>query len=97
VARNNIELGESLSHCFDMHGGRDRKDGTNIAGTSIDIYNNTFRAKERAVVIRGVPIIQCDIHNNWFLQHTQPQLAVRAEDHTIVSNNAYGADQKIIP
>ena len=33
VARHNVELGTSLSHCFDMHGGRDRKDGTDIAGT----------------------------------------------------------------
>lgn len=33
VARHNIELGISLSHCFDMHGGSDRKDGTNVAGT----------------------------------------------------------------
>jgi hypothetical protein len=30
-ASNNIELGESLSHNFDMHGGKDRRDGTNIA------------------------------------------------------------------
>ena len=80
-----------------MHGGRDRKDGTNIAGTAIDIYNNTFRAKERAVVIRGVPIIQCDVHNNWFLQHAQPQLAVRAEKNTIVRDNAYGTEPNIIP
>ena len=43
-ARHNVELGTSLSHCFDMHGGRDRKDGTDIAGTKIFIHHNTFRA-----------------------------------------------------
>jgi hypothetical protein len=97
VARNNVELGESLSHCFDMHGGRDRKDGTNIAGTVISIYNNTFHSTQHSIVIRGVPIIKCDVHHNWFLQQAQPLEAVRAEEHTVVTDNAYGADPKIIP
>jgi hypothetical protein len=97
VARNNVEMGESLSHCFDMHGGRDRKDGTNIAGTAIAIYNNTFRAREPAVRIRGVPVIKCEVHHNWFLQFDQPAKAVRAEENTIVIDNIYGAEPKIIP
>jgi len=41
-ARNNVELGASLSHNFDMHGGKDRRDGTDIAGTKILIHHNTF-------------------------------------------------------
>ncbi|HEO72557.1 MAG TPA: hypothetical protein ENN80_14970, partial [Candidatus Hydrogenedentes bacterium] len=65
IARNNIELGVSLSHCFDMHGGRDRKDGTDIAGAAIEIHNNTFRAPETPVVIRGVPQETCEVHHNW--------------------------------
>jgi hypothetical protein len=97
IARNNVELGESLSHCFDMHGGRDRKDGTTIAGTAIGIYNNTFLAKEKAVVIRGVPIIQCEVKHNWFPQHELPQQSVRAEANTRVSENAYGAEPKLVP
>ena len=36
-ARHNVEIGTSLSHCFDMHGGRDRKDGTDIAGSWIKV------------------------------------------------------------
>jgi hypothetical protein len=95
IARNNVELGVSLSHCFDMHGGRDRNDGTTIAGTSIEIYNNTFRAPNPAVVIRGVPEKKCDVHNNWFLKHEDAKQAVRAEEKTFVSNNAYGDKPKI--
>lgn len=90
IARNNIELGESLSHCFDMHGGRDRGDGTDIAGTSIEIYNNTFRAAETAVVIRGVPEKQCTVHCNWFVTHSDAAQAVHGEARTVVENNAYG-------
>jgi hypothetical protein len=89
VARHNVELGESLSHCFDMHGGRDRKDGTDIAGTSILIYNNTFRARQTPVVIRGVPQEKCQVHHNWFLQHNNAGQAVRASEKTKVFDNVY--------
>ncbi len=95
VARHNIELGVSLSHCFDMHGGRDRKDGTDIAGTSIEIYNNTFRAPQTPVVIRGVPQEKCDVHHNWFVRHSKAQEAVRSSGKTNVSNNAYTNEPKV--
>ncbi|MGC9319725.1 MAG: right-handed parallel beta-helix repeat-containing protein [Armatimonadota bacterium] len=91
IARNNVELGTSLSHCFDMHGGRDRDDGTDIAGTTIEIYNNTFRAPQTPVVIRGVPQDVCEVHHNWFVQHT-PENAVRGSDRTVVRDNVYGED-----
>jgi hypothetical protein len=89
TARHNVELGESLSHCFDMHGGRDRKDGTDIAGTSILIYNNTFRARQTPVVIRGVPEQKCEVHHNWFLRHDNAEQAVRASEKTSVFSNIY--------
>jgi len=95
IARHNLELGVSLSHCFDMHGGRDRKDGTDIAGTSIAIHNNTFRAPQTPVAIRGVPQEQCDIHHNWFPKHATPEEAVRASEKTNVLDNAYGTEPKI--
>lgn len=91
VARHNVELGTSLSHCFDMHGGRDRKDGTDIAGTAIEIHNNTFRAPQTPVVIRGVPEQQCEVHRNWFPLHPRPEQAVRAGLRTNVVDNAHGA------
>ena len=90
VARHNVELGVSLSHCFDMHGGGDRKDGTNIAGTSIEIHNNTFREPQTPIVIRGVPQETCEVHHNWFVRHTTPAKAVRAAARTRVRDNAYG-------
>ncbi len=96
VARHNVELGESLSHCFDMHGGRDRKDGTNIAGTSINIYNNTFRAQQTPVVIRGVPEEKCEVHHNWFMKHSKAGQAVRSSGKTKVFNNAYTDEPKIV-
>lgn len=33
-----------------------------IAKTSIEIHNNTFRAPQRAVVIRGTPEERCDTY-----------------------------------
>ena len=95
VARHNVEFGVSLSHCFDMHGGRDRKDGTNIAGTSIEIYNNTFRARQTPVVIRGVPEEKCEVHHNWFLRHSEAGQAVRSSGKTKVFNNAYTDGPKV--
>ncbi len=90
VARNNVEEGVSLSHCFDMHGGRDRKDGTDIAGTSIEIANNTFRAPQTPVKIRGVPQERCGVRRNWFQKHGSARQAVRASEKTVVADNAYG-------
>ncbi len=90
IARHNVELGVSLSHCFDMHGGRDRQDGTTIAGTSIEINNNTFLAMQTPIVIRGVPEDKCVVHNNWFPKHSDASQAVRAYEKTKVENNVYG-------
>ncbi len=89
IARHNIELGTSLSHCFDMHGGRDREDGTDIAGTAITIHNNTFRAPQTPVAIRGVPENTCEVHRNWFVKHASGT-AVDASAKTNVYDNAYG-------
>lgn len=90
TARNNVECGISLSHCFDMHGGRDRKDGTNIAGTYIEIVNNTFRAPQYAVGIRGEPEEACVVSRNWFPGHTEAAKVVRGYERTQVTDNLYG-------
>ncbi len=92
IARNNIELGESLSHCFDMHGGRDREDNSDVAGSSIEIYNNTFRGPNTPVVIRGIPQDKCEVHHNWFVQHATSAKAVGGlSEQTRAFQNAYGA------
>ena len=91
IARHNVEIKHSLSHCFDMHGGRDRKDGTNIAGTQLKIHHNTFRCPKTAVVIRGEPEEGADIYNNWFY-HKPGTAAVRSDGRTQLRNNAYGVE-----
>jgi hypothetical protein len=96
VARHNVELGVSLSHCFDMHGGRDRRDGTDIAGTSIEIFSNTFRAPQTPIVIRGVPEEKCEVHHNWFPKHREARQAVHSSAKTRVFNNAYGEKPKTV-
>jgi hypothetical protein len=97
-ARHNVELGTSLSHCFDMHGGRDRKDGTDIAGTRILIHHNTFRAPQTPVVIRGVPQEECKVTRNWFTRHDDAKKAVHASDKTSVQDNAHGKEPpKVVP
>lgn len=88
-ARHNVEIGHSLSHCFDMHGGRDRKDETNIAGTWLKVHNNTFRCPQTAVVVRGEPEESINIYNNWFY-HKPKETPVRSAGNTKVQNNAYG-------
>jgi hypothetical protein len=96
VARHNLEAGPSLSHCFDMHGGRDRNDGTQIAGTRIEIYNNTFLAQRRAIGIRGRPEEQALIYGNWFAAHFGPgPTAFRwppLADTVKLGPNLYGRD-----
>jgi len=50
LACHNVEAGTSLSHCFDMHGGRDRKDGTDTAGT--DFYS--AKTNRRVIIFNGL-------------------------------------------
>jgi hypothetical protein len=96
IVRNNIELGQSLSHNFDMHGGRDREDGTTIAGSRIEIYNNTFLGKGRAIGIRGRPEEYARIYGNWFAAHLAPGRAVIIDwpvaDTVELGQNLYGTD-----
>jgi len=91
-ARYNIVFGHANGHSFDMHGGRDRGDGTDVAGDVILIHHNFFMATDvPAVVIRGVPRRRAEIHHNWFL-HENPGRAVRqtnAQGNMRVYGNQY--------
>lgn len=98
-ARHNVEIEHSLSHNFDMHGGCDRKDGTNIAGEWIKIHHNTFRGKTiRAINIRGIPREKAVVHNNWFF-HQKPGESVMLpwpisnKNHIEFNNNAFGTEK----
>jgi PKD repeat protein len=93
-ARYNICLTFDVGHCFDMHGGADRDDGTDIAGNSIIIHHNTFRdPQQNAVCIRGIPQNEAQIYNNWFY-HEETAKAVRqlnATGNMFVSDNFLGS------
>jgi len=68
-AYNNLVLENANGHSFDMHGGTDRGDNSDIAGDIILIYNNTFGADHvYAVMIRGIPQVECCIYKNIFAQ-----------------------------
>jgi len=63
----NVFLENGTSHVIDVHGGKDRKDNTNIAGDYFIVANNYFRLKpnsSEAFVIRGVPTKKADFSNN---------------------------------
>jgi hypothetical protein len=89
VAKHNFEAGQSLSHCFDMHGGRDREDGTDLAGTDIEYCNNTFWCSRHAIKIRGVSERPTVVRNNWFYQKELDQAIVH-EGSVKIGRNAWG-------
>lgn len=89
TARYNLVLSNGTSHAFDMHGGKDRNDGTNIAGKTIDIYSNTFykirngAAIQNTVAIRGIPTNHANIWSNYLYYNT-------TDSYTFRQSNAFG-------
>ena len=76
-ARYNDVGPHANGHSFDMHGGADRGDGTDVAGDRIHIHHNVFQAVNvPAVHIRGRPQVAAEIHHNWFY-HASMERAVR--------------------
>jgi WD40 repeat protein len=69
-ARYNKILGNANGFAFDMHGGTDRGDDTDIAGDWMNIHHNTFALTsplQYNIGIRGIPNQSAIIHHNWFL------------------------------
>ena len=65
TATYNLVLGGAAGHSFDVHGGRDRDDTTNIAGSGFVIHHNTWvQSDTPAVVLRGVPIRGAWVYKN---------------------------------
>ncbi len=95
-ARYNICGENANSHLFDMHGGRDRGDATDIAGDWMNIHHNTFKCQEfRSVGIRGVPSQGAKIHHNWFYS-PDPENVVRTLEGTEAYRNVLGPDREVI-
>ena len=91
VARYNINMGDSLDHVYDMHGGSDRKDGTRIAGNYCDIYNNTMLCDIRPYVVRGVPQEYHKFHNNMVYAKRDECRGLEGENFELY-NNVFGID-----
>ncbi len=87
----NLVLPNATSHHYDMHGGRERGDGTDIAGDWAHIHHNTFQGKHRHVVIRGVPSQGAEVHHNWFAAPAAER--VIAGGNIKVYRNVYGPDK----
>jgi len=81
----------ATSHHFDMHGGRDRGDSTDIAGDWLDIHHNTFLGTVSAVVIRGVPSQGAEVHHNWFAKPVAE--TVRSSGNTRAHSNVFGPEK----
>ena len=94
-ARDNVILPNANGHSFDMHGGADRKDGTNIAGGWMHVHHNTFMAtylhmSRPAISVRGNPEQEALVEHNWF-HHCRPgPQTVRYHQRTRVARNLYG-------
>lgn len=73
IAEYNIALQNSSDqgHIFDVHGGKDRNDGTNVAGDVFIVRNNLFYYKNQPVVkIRGVSKSVSKVYNNSIIINT---------------------------
>jgi len=95
-ARYNLVLENANGHSFDMHGGADRNDGTDIAGDLISIHHNTFKATSvPAIVIRGKPRQRVEINHNWFLHPDREEAIAQtnASGNMNVGPNQYTTDR----
>src|SRR5262249_47581340 len=65
TATYNLVLDGAVEQSFDVHGGADRKDCTNVAGSAFVIHHNTFlQSHKPAVRMRGIPMAGAWIYKN---------------------------------
>ena len=55
------------------------------------IHHNTFQGTQAAVVIRGVPSQEAEVHHNWFVKPAGQ--SVRTSGNTRVHDNVYGLEK----
>ena len=92
-ARYNYVLPNASGHAFDMHGGADRNDGTDIAGDHIKIHRNIVEAAQfPAVVVRGRPRVGLEISENQFRNPDPARTLVlqAGEESATVVGNKFG-------
>lgn len=92
-ARYNYALPNASGHAFDMHGGADRNDGTDVAGDDIKIHRNIVEAAQfPAVVFRGRPRGAVEITENQFRNPDSARTIVLygGEEGAVVAGNKFG-------
>jgi len=101
-ARNNVVEEHGILSSFDMHGGGDRGDGTNIAGDWIRVHHNTCKGKWKevncvpAVGIRGKPVKGGEIHHNWFCNPDPAKALFKDPSRKVrVYRNQYGPERRV--
>ena len=92
-ARYNFILSNGAGHAFDMHGGKDREDGTDIAGSWAKIHHNIVEyVFFPAIEIRGTPIDGIEIYENQF-QNPDPARTIvlkSGPERIEIVGNEYG-------
>ena len=95
-ARYNLCLENANGHLFDMHGGRDRGDNTDIAGDWMNVHHNTFQCAEyKAVGVRGIACQGTRVHHNWCYSD-DPSYIARASGGVDVVRNVVGPDKVLV-
>lgn len=98
TATYNLVLTGAVDHSFDVHGGVDREDCTNIAGSAFVIHHNTFLASSQpALTIRGIPMRGAWIYKNEAHHLSSfpfsPFLQINSSGNFFVSDNKLGVDR----
>ena len=75
---------------FDMHGGADRGDGTDIGGDWMDIHHNSFQQKSAVhCIARGIPSQGARLHHNRFAASLKESSGRTREELAMRNINAY--------
>ena len=100
VAQYNTALEhDNVGHNFDVHGGVDRGDGTNIAGKYFKIDHNTFKSTYyRNIILRGIPTQGAWMNNNWFYNSNTawPIMQKNAWGKFYPTNNLFGTGSSAV-
>ena len=92
TATYNLVLTGAVGQNFDVHGGKDRKDCTSIAGSAFVIHHNTFlQSQKPAVLIRGVPMKGAWMYKNTTIDNN----AVSAFSQVNSGGNFHRSDNRL--
>ena len=84
IIRYNVFGKNSLNYVIDMHNITDEMLNKDIAGSKIEIYNNTFYTEEDgSIVIHGDPIQKAIIKNNIFYKKESKAMLLKCKKQKI--------------